>query len=110
MERGEIWIVDLDPTIGHEQRGTRPVFIVSPGPFNRVTGTPVTLPITNGGDFARTRGFAVPLIGADLRTTGVVRCDQPRAIDLRGRRGRRIEQAPAGIIDDVLAKVSLLFE
>ncbi|OKU30053.1 MULTISPECIES: type II toxin-antitoxin system PemK/MazF family toxin, partial [Escherichia] len=25
MERGEIWLVSLDPTAGHEQQGTRPV-------------------------------------------------------------------------------------
>jgi mRNA interferase ChpB len=109
VERGEIWMVDLDPTIGHEQRGHRPVFIVSPGAFNHLTGTPVTLPITNGGGFARTRGFAVPLIGAGLRTTGIVRCDQPRAIDIEARRGRRVEMAPDAIIDEVLAKVSVLF-
>ncbi|EQV90366.1 type II toxin-antitoxin system PemK/MazF family toxin, partial [Escherichia coli] len=28
MERGEIWLVSLDPTAGHEQQGTRPVLIV----------------------------------------------------------------------------------
>ena len=44
MRRGEIWIVSLDPSAGHEQRGTRPVLIVSPAAFNEVTGTPVVLP------------------------------------------------------------------
>ena len=110
MERGQIWFVDLDPTIGHEQRGVRPVMIVSPAAFNRVTGVPVTVPITTGGDFARTRGFAVSLTGTGLRTTGVVRCDQPRAIDLRERRGRMVEMAPAAIVDEVLARVASLFE
>ena len=33
MQRGEIWIVNLDSTAGHEQRGTRPVLIVSPAAF-----------------------------------------------------------------------------
>ena len=46
MQRGEIWIVSLDPSAGHEQRGTRPVLIVSRAAFNEVTGTPVVLPIT----------------------------------------------------------------
>ena len=36
MKRGEIWLVGLDPTRGHEQRGRRPVLIVSPEAFNRV--------------------------------------------------------------------------
>jgi mRNA-degrading endonuclease toxin of MazEF toxin-antitoxin module len=82
MKRGEIWLVSLDPTSGHEQKGRRPVLIVSPEPFNRVTKVPVVLPITSGGNFARTAGFAVPLTGAGTKTTGIIRCDQPRALDL----------------------------
>src|SRR5205823_10334204 len=82
MKRGDIWLVGLDPTEGHEQKGRRPVLIVSPDAFNRVTRVPVVLPITSGGSFARTAGFAVPLSGAGIQTTGVVRCDQPRALDL----------------------------
>ena len=35
MERGDIYLVSLDPTLGHEQKGTRPVLVVSPGAFNR---------------------------------------------------------------------------
>jgi mRNA interferase ChpB len=75
MERGDIFLVSLDPTEGHEQRGRRPVLIISPGPFNRLTRVPVVLPITTGGNFARSAGFAVPLADAGTRTTGVVRCD-----------------------------------
>ena len=52
MRRGEIYMVDLEPTKGREQRGHRPVLIVSPDAFNRATGLPVIVPITNGGDFA----------------------------------------------------------
>ena len=44
MKRGEIWLVGLDPTQGHEQKGRRPVLIVSPEAFNRVTKVPVVLP------------------------------------------------------------------
>ena len=110
MERGEIYLVSLDPTAGHEQRGKRPVLIVSPGKFNRLTGVPVVLPITTGGGFARMAGFAVSLSGAGTRTTGVVRCDQPRALDLRARGGKRLEAIPDDIIDEVLSKVSPLFE
>ena len=58
MERGDIYLVSLDPTSGHEQQGTRPVLVVSPTAFNRLTRTPVVLPITSGGNFARTAGFA----------------------------------------------------
>ncbi len=110
MERGDIYLVSLDPTSGHEQQGTRPVLVVSPGPFNRLTKTPIVAPITRGGSFARSAGFAVSLTGAGLRTNGVVRCDQPRALDLGSRHGRKLECVPAAIMDEVLAKIATLFE
>lgn len=110
MRRGEIWLVGLDPTQGHEQRGQRPVLIISPESFNRVTKVPVVLPITSGGNFARTAGFAVPLSGAGTETTGVVRCDQPRALDLSARHGRKLEKVPEAMMDEVLAKVITIFE
>ncbi|MGO9894192.1 MAG: type II toxin-antitoxin system PemK/MazF family toxin [Bryobacteraceae bacterium] len=110
MKRGEIWLVSLDPTSGHEQKGRRPVLIVSPEAFNRITQLPVILPITRGGDFARTAGFAVPLTGAGTKTMGVVRCDQPRALDLAARGGRKLESIPDAVMDEVLAKISPIFE
>lgn len=109
MERGDIYLVSLDPTSGHEQRGHRPVLIISPGSFNALTQTPVTLPITTGGNFARTAGFAVDLSNCGSKTYGVVRCDQPRALDLNARGARRVESVPAAVIDEVLARVSTLF-
>jgi mRNA-degrading endonuclease toxin of MazEF toxin-antitoxin module len=110
VERGDIYLVSLDPTAGHEQQGTRPVLVVSPAAFNRLTKTPVVLPITTGGNFARTAGFAVSLTDAGTKTTGVIRCDQPRALDLGARNGRKLESAPPAIVDEVLAKLAPLFE
>ena len=110
MERGEIWLASLDPTVGHEQRGKRPVLIVSPGDFNRLTGVPIILPITSRGSFARVSGFAVSLAEAGTQTIGVVRCDQPRAVDLRARHARKLENVPDHIVDEVLARVAPLFE
>ena len=110
MKRGEVWIVSLDPTAGHEQRGTRPVLIVSPAAFNELTGTPIVLPITTGGNFARRRGFAVSLDDAGTRTTGVIRCDQPRAIDVGAREGRHVDTVPEHIMDEVLARLSAILE
>lgn len=110
IKRGEIWLVGLDPTQGHEQKGRRPVLIVSPDAFNRVTKVPVVLPITRGGNFARTAGFAVSLTGAGTKTKGIVRCDQPRALDLGARSGKRLESVPDSVMDEVLAKLAPIFE
>lgn len=107
VNRGDIYLVSLDPTVGHEQRGHRPVLVISPTAFNEATKLPVVLPITSGGDFARRIGFAVPLQGT--RTTGVVRCDQPRVLDIHARMGRKIDTLPAEILDEVLARTATLF-
>ncbi len=110
MERGDIYLVSLDPTIGHEQQGTRPVLIVSPLAFNRLTRLPIVVPITNGGNYARTAGFAVSLFNAGTHTTGIIRCDQPRVLDLNARSARRLESVPPLIIAEVLAKLTPIFE
>lgn len=110
MERGEIWLVSLDPSEGHAQQGRRPVLVVSPGAFNRLTRVPVVLPITSVGTFARTAGFAVSLTGAGTTTTGVIRCDQPRALDLEARSARKMERVPPAILNEVLARLAPIFE
>ena len=110
MKRGEVWLVGHDPAEGHEQKGRHPVLIVSPEAFNRATRVPVVLPITSGGNFARMAGFAVSLAGAGTKTTGVVRCDQPRALDLSARNGRKLETVPDAVTDEVLARLAPIFE
>ncbi len=82
--------------------------VVSPAEFNDLTGTPVVVPITTGGQFARRRGFAVSLDTAGTRTHGVVRCDQPRTLDLEARDGRMLESAPEDIVYEVLARLEAI--
>ncbi len=107
MRRGDIYLVSLDPTEGREQRGSRPVLVVSPTEFNEATKLPVICPITNGGDFARRIGFAVPITG--IKTSGIIRCDQPRVLDLGSRNGRKVDTLPESIMDEVLARLSPIF-
>jgi mRNA interferase ChpB len=108
MKRGDIYLVSLDPSEGREQRGSRPVLVVSPAEFNEATRLPVICPITSGGDFARRIGFAVPITG--IKTTGVVRCDQPRVLDLGARNAHKVDTLPAPIMEEVLAKLAPIFE
>jgi mRNA-degrading endonuclease toxin of MazEF toxin-antitoxin module len=109
MRRGDIYLVSLDPVEGHEQRVTRPVLVVSPDEFNKLTQAPIVVPITSGGNFARTAGFAVLLEGAGTRTTGVARCDQPRTLDLSARAGKRLESVPSAVMNEVLARLAPIF-
>jgi mRNA-degrading endonuclease toxin of MazEF toxin-antitoxin module len=109
MDRGDIYHVDLNPVHGREQAGARYVLIISPEAFNRL-GIQWVCPITQGGDFARDRGFAVSLSGACEKTQGVVLCNQIRALDLQSRQSRFVEKVPEYIIEEVLARLLTLLE
>ncbi|GAB1659469.1 type II toxin-antitoxin system PemK/MazF family toxin [Mannheimia haemolytica] len=110
MKRGDIYWLDLDPTLGHEQSGFRPVVIVAATAFNLASKLPVVVPITNGGAFAERLGFAVSLKDAGLKTTGIIRCDQPRTVDIAQRHGKFIEALPESLLDEIMARVSVIFE
>lgn len=109
MNRGDIYLVVLDPAKGHEQMGTRPVLVISPLEFNMLTKVPVVLPITSGGKFARTAGFAVSIDSCGAKTKGIVRCDQPRALDLQARSGHFLESLPESVMEDIMARVIAIF-
>lgn len=109
MERGDIYLVDLEPTKGREQQGKRPVLIVTRKAFN-VHNPALVCPITSAGVAARMAGFTVSLAATGLRTTGVVLCSQMRTLDLKARHGRRIERAPDAIVDEVMAVLQDLLE
>ncbi|WP_343729769.1 type II toxin-antitoxin system ChpB family toxin [Duganella sp.] len=102
--RGDIVMVNLDPTQGHEQRGTRPALVLSPAAYNAL-GVVLVAPITQGGDFARHAGFATALSGAGTRTQGVVLVNQIRMLDLEARKARRVETVPEHIVEDALARL-----
>ena len=107
--RGDIYHLDLEPTRGKEQRGQRPVFVLSPAPHNR-RGLVIVLPISQGETLARSTGFASTLTGAGLQTQGVVICDQPRTVDFSVRAARYVESAPAAVVEDVLARLAPLVD
>ena len=109
MNRGDIWMANLEPVAGREIRGMRPCLLVSKRRFNQM-GVQLVCPITSGGVMARNEGWAVSLSGAGTQTQGVVLVNQMRMIDMMARRGRKIEQAPDFITDEVLARIAVLIE
>ncbi|ANF89221.1 Growth inhibitor (plasmid) [Pseudomonas antarctica] len=110
FNRGDIVRLNLNPTAGREQQGDfRPALVISPSAFN-VSGLVLIAPITQGGDFARYAGFAVPLSGSGTETQGVVLCNQIRTVDLEARSGKRVESVPEVVMDDVLARIQVLIE
>ncbi len=109
MKRGDIYLVSLDPVLGREQQGTRPVIVVSPDHFH-ISGMALVVPVTSGGSYARDKGFTVSLSGAGMQTTGVALCNQCRVLDMKSRRCRWLEAVPVDIVEEILNKLLVLFE
>jgi len=102
--RGEIYHMDLNPARGKEQAGKRFVFVLSAADDNLA----IVLPVSTGITLARSQGFAVTLMGAGTRTTGVIICNQPRTVALRERGAKRIETVPDFIVEEVLLRIAPL--
>ncbi len=76
VSRGEIWLVNLNPTIGSEIKKTRPCVIVSPQDLNDHLRTVMVAPMTSKG---RAAGFRVPISHDGKK--GLILLDQIRAVN-----------------------------
>ena len=110
FERGDIVFVDLDPTAGSEQRGRRPVLVLTNVDYNTAIGRALVAPITQGGNFARFGDFAINLNGTGLDTQGVVMLTDLRVVDLSARHPKHIEVAPHYLVELVLDRVKALLD
>ena len=76
VKRGEIWLINLDPTVGSEIRKTRPCVVVSPAEMNSYLRTVIVAPMTS-------QGFDAPFRPTlTFRgTSGRILLDQVRTVD-----------------------------
>lgn len=110
FNRGDIVRVSLNPTVGKEQHGDfRPALVLSPAAFN-LMGVALVAPISQGGDFARYAGFAVPLSGSGTETQGVALVNMIRTMDLTARGAKKIEAAPEFVVEDALARLRAILD
>ena len=81
-ERGDIYLVCLDPTIGSEINKTRPALIISNNINNQVSETVTVIPITSSGK-EKVYPFEAVLLPQDsgLHRSSKVKCNQIRTID-----------------------------
>src|SRR5437763_2634603 len=102
--RGEVWTVNLDPTRGHEQAGTRPALVVSSDQFNHgPAGLVVVVPMT-------TTERGIPLhVRIDppeggVRRTSFAKCEDVRSVSSRrlGKRWGIIQSSTMSIVADRL--------
>jgi mRNA interferase MazF len=103
-ERGDLVWLDLQPTLGHEQSGRRPVLILSKSAFSRKTGMAICCPVTSVK-----KGYIFEVeIPDGAPTHGVVLSDQVRCVSYRNRNCKRIGAAPETVLVAVTEIVSAL--
>ena len=91
VKRFDVFLVNLDPTVGREIRKARPCLVISPDEMNRHIATVIVAPMTTKGREYPTR-VQCPFKGKD----GQVVLDQIRTVDksrLVQKLGRIDEQA-----------------
>lgn len=76
VERGEVWLVALDPTLGSEIQKSRPCVIVSPLEMNEHLRTVIVTPMTSKG---RAAPFRISV--SFKRKQGLILLDQIRTVD-----------------------------
>jgi mRNA interferase MazF len=103
-DRGDVVWVAFDPQAWHEQAGRRPALILSPRPYNQITGLTLLCPITTQ---CKGYPFEVPL-PKGLIVTGVVLSDQLKSMDWHARSAEFICTVPVSIIHEVIGKATSL--
>jgi mRNA interferase MazF len=106
MKRGEVYVAELQPRSGSEQRGVRPVIVVSHDGFNDVQTwrSVIVVPCSTSASQARRGPTAVPLETgtAGLKQGGVALCHQVTTLD-RSKLTKRIGALPETVLKAVSA-------
>lgn len=76
MKRGDIWLVNLDPTIGSEIQKSRPCVVISPAELHDHLRTAIVAPMTTK---SRSAPFRIPLTHGGQK--GLILLDQIRTVD-----------------------------
>lgn len=103
VARFEVWLANLDPTVGSEIRKTRPCVVLSPDEMNRYLRTVIIAPLTTAGKPYPSR-VACGFQGRD----GMVVLDQLRTVD-QARMVRRMGTLDRETADAVLGTLQELF-
>lgn len=111
-QRGELWLADLNPPVGHEQAGPpRPVLVFSGRRMNNAPyGLAIVVPLST-----RLRGVPghvlLPASMSGLRADSEIMCERVRSISHRRfRSGAPLARVSTEVLDSVLAQVRELME
>jgi mRNA interferase MazF len=107
-KRGELYLADPDPTVGHEQRGRRPHLVLSVGRMNRSPlGLIVTLPLTTTDGASLLHVRIEPGAETGLDRISYAMPEMVRSVSTE-RFGRRLGRAPREALETAAAHTGLL--
>ena len=103
MQRGDVHLVRLDPTLGSEIKKTRPCVVVSPDELNQHLRTVIVAPMTTGG-----HAYPWRIRCRFQKRAGFVALDQLRTVD-HERLVRRLGEIGAEALTEVLQRLQEMF-
>ncbi len=105
IKRFQVYLVNLDPTIGHEIKKTRPCLVISPNEMNKHIGTVIVAPMTTKG-----RNYPTRIKCSFQEKRGQVVLDQIRTVDKRrlvkklGTINSKAQNSVLSILQELFAK------
>jgi len=107
--RGDVYWVNLDPTIGSEIKKRRPCVVISPNAANRSGPLVIVAPITKGkGKKVYFHEIFLPAGTANLRQDSKIKAFQLRCIDKRRLAEPRIGSLPEQMITALNEKIRIV--
>jgi len=104
-QQGDIILIDLDPRIGYEQQGFRPVIVLSNNIISQYTNVIIAAPVS-------TTQRRLPLyhdLPDSLNTKGTVLLDQLITLDYKARSFKFIEKIPSDLLTQLLSITRRIF-
>lgn len=102
--RGEVWLLDLNPTLGREQSGTRPALVVSDNIFNRgPADLAIVVPITSKDKNVRSH-IRIAKGEAGLTLDSYAKCEDIRSVSKQRfiRRFGSVEEETIRSVEEIL--------
>jgi mRNA interferase MazF len=103
VKRFDVYLINLDPTVGDEIQKTRPCLVISPDEMNRYIGTVMIAPMTTKG-----RDYPSRVTCRFQEKEGQVVLDQIRTVD-KGRLLKKLGQLDSLVQKQVLAVLAEMF-
>ncbi|OGV63025.1 MAG: transcriptional regulator [Lentisphaerae bacterium RIFOXYA12_FULL_48_11] len=104
INRFEVFLVTLDPTVGHEIKKTRPCVVISPDEMNHHIGTIIVAPMTTKG-----RNYPTRIDCTFQGVEGQVVLDQIRTVD-KARLVKKLGQLSQTSGDRILDILTEMFQ